>query len=69
MIVSETVFLWFCTSMVLGLALVWTIWDGNLVRKLWKTRNEDHDELFGALMGLVIMAIGVVGVILHHRSL
>jgi hypothetical protein len=69
MIVSNTVFLWFCTFMVLGLAVIWTLWDGNLVRRLWSTRKENHDEFFGALIGLVIMIIGVTGVYLHHQAL
>ena len=69
MIVSNTVFLWFCTFMVLGLAVIWTLWDGNLVRRLWRTRKQNHDEFFGGLMGLVIMVIGVTGIILHHQAL
>lgn len=69
MIVSDTVFLWFCTLMVFGMAVIWTIWDGSLIRRLWKSRSEDHDEFFGGLMGLVIMVIGVTGVVLHHQWL
>lgn len=69
MIVSSTVFLWIATSMVLALAVLWTLWDGSIIRRLWSARKENHDEFFGALMGIVIMLIGVTGVILHHQGL
>lgn len=68
MIVSDTVFLWFCSIMVFGLAVIWGIWDGRLLLKLWNEGEDRHDERFGAMMGLVIMVIGVTGVVLHHLS-
>lgn len=69
MILSETAYLWFLSVMVMGIAIGWTVWDGRNLIRLWPTRREDHDEFFGAIMGLVIMVIGVSGLIRHHLSL
>lgn len=69
MIVSANIFLWFVSAMVMGIAVVWTIWDGRNLIRLWPTRRENHDEFFGALIGLAIVVIGVTGLIRHHLSL
>ena len=69
MIVSANIFLWFVSAMVMGIAIVWTIWDGRNLIRLWPTRRENHDEFFGALIGLAIVVIGVSGLIRHHLSL
>lgn len=69
MIVSNTIFLWFCTAMVVGLAGIWFVWDAMLLRRLWKTRKENHDEFFGGLMGILIVIVAFTGVVLHHRGL
>lgn len=69
MIVSANVFLWFVSAMVMGIAIIWTIWDGRNLIRLWSTRHENRDEFFGALIGLAIVVIGVTGLIRHHLSL
>lgn len=69
MIVSETVLLWFISAWVLGMAIGWTWWDGRNLLRLWSKRRENHDEFFGAIMGLAIMLVGVIGLIRHHLSL
>lgn len=69
MILSETAFLWFNSIMVMGIAVGWLWWDGGNLIRLWPKRRENHDEFFGAIMGLVIMVIGVTGLVRHHLSL
>lgn len=69
MIVSENAFVWFATVMIAGLCVGWTAWDGRLLIKLWPERKERHDEFFGSIMGLVMVAIGVVGLVKYHLSL
>ena len=53
----------------MGIAIGWTVWDGRNLIRLWSTRRENHDEFFGALIGLAIVVIGVTGIVRHHLSL
>ncbi len=69
MILSHTAFVWFVTIMISSICLGWAIWDGRNLLRLWKTRKEDHDEFFGAIMGLVCVGIGLTGLIRYHLSL
>lgn len=69
MIISEAAFLWSISAMVAGIAIAWTAWDGRNLIRLWSKRRENRDEFFGAVMGLVIVVIGVSGLIRHHLSL
>lgn len=69
MIISQAAFLWSISVMVASIAVVWTVWDGRNLIRLWRTRREDHDEFFGAAMGLVIVAIGTSGLVRHLLSL
>ncbi len=69
MIISTAALLWVYTVVIFAFAVIWGIWDGRLLRRLWNSRKENHDEFFGGIMGFVILAIGVSGVILHHLSL
>lgn len=66
MIISEVAFLWSISTMVAGIAIIWAIWDGRNFIRLWPKRRENWDEFFGAVMGLVIVVIGVSGLIRHH---
>jgi uncharacterized iron-regulated membrane protein len=68
MIISNAAFLWSISAMVAGIAVTWAIWDGRDLIRLWSTRRENQDEFFGAVMGLVIVGIGVSGLIRHHLS-
>jgi hypothetical protein len=69
MIVSPTVFLWWCTLMVVGVAGAWVIVE---VFRLKKVLGEDlsrptvRDRLFGSLIGLAVGIIGVAGAIRYH---
>jgi hypothetical protein len=69
MIVSELVFIWFCTIMSAGVAGAWTIVE---VFRLKRVLGEDlsrpivRDRLFGSLIGLAVGIIGVTGAIRYH---
>lgn len=69
MIISNTAFIWCISVMVAGIAIVWSVWDGRNLIRLWPVRREKHDEFFGALMGLVMVAIGTTGLVRHLLSL
>ena len=49
--------------MVAGTAIVWSVWDGRNLIRLWPVRREKQDEFFGVLMGLVIRARGCAGLV------
>lgn len=66
MIVSHQVFMWFVTLMVVGICTFLAIRDASLLRACWKRRRQEPDELFGALVGLVIAAVGFAGVFKYH---
>jgi hypothetical protein len=69
MIVSQTVYIGFVTLMVIGLVIGWIIHDGkNLVRTL-RRQVDDPDLLFGSVIGLLLAAIGLAGVIMYHLDL
>ena len=69
MIVSQVVFIWFCTIMSAGVAGAWTIVE---VFRLNRVLREDlsrpvvRDRLFGSLIGLAVGVIGVLGAVRYH---
>lgn len=69
MIVSQTVFVWFCTVMTVGGAGSWLLVE---IYRLTKLLREDRsrpvirDRLFGTLIGFAVGIIGVVGMIRYH---
>ena len=69
MILSPGAFVWFCTGMVIFLCTANTIRDSIVLIRLLRHRQHsrhDKDLLFGAVMGLVMCAIGFGGVIVFH---
>lgn len=69
MIVSNEVFMWIATAAVVGICVGWGARDVYVLRKHWKNRAEHHDEVFGAIIGLIIMAVGLVGALKFHGVL
>jgi hypothetical protein len=68
-LVSPTAFTWVLTALTGGLAGVWLIYDArNLVRVRREDRRDPRvrDKIFGYVMGIVIGALGVIGVLKHH---
>jgi hypothetical protein len=71
-LVSDEVFRWFLTLMTGLLAAGWFIYDTiNLVRTRHADRQDPvvRDKHFGYVIGLVIGAIGIVGVLRYHGVL
>jgi hypothetical protein len=70
-IVSNTVFVWFMSLLTGLVAGTWFVYDA---LKLYWLRNADgrdpviHDKRFGYGIGVVIGAIGVIGVLKYHLS-
>jgi len=61
--ISETPLAWIGTLLVGGLSAFWLVWDGLRLRRYLPKGREAHDEIFGSLIGLLIAAIGIIGVI------
>jgi hypothetical protein len=70
-LVSHTVFVWFLTLFTGIVAFTWFVYDAI---KLLRLRNADgrdpvvHDKRFGYGMGVVIGAVGVLGVLKYHLT-
>ncbi len=70
-IVSNTVFVWFMSLLTGLVAGTWFVYDA---LKLYWLRNADardpviHDKRFGYGIGVLIGAIGVIGVLKYHLS-
>jgi hypothetical protein len=68
-LVSHTVFVWFLSLFTGIVAFTWFVYDA---LKLYWLRNSDgsdpviHDKRFGYGIGVVIGAIGVIGVLRFH---
>lgn len=71
MIVSELQFMYFVTFASLLICAIWGARDLYLLarylprrgRAQWKDRRQWRDQIFGSLVGLIIIALGIVGVI------
>jgi hypothetical protein len=68
-ILSDHAFHWFLMIVTGGVAGVWFFYDGF---SLWRSRRADRsdpkvrDRQFGYVMGMVIGALGVIGVLKYH---
>jgi hypothetical protein len=68
-LVSATTFTWILTALTGGLAGFWLVYDSwSLVRSRTVDRTDAivRDKVFGYMMGIVIGALGVAGVLKHH---
>ena len=71
-LVSPTVFKWFVSILTAGITGTWFVWD---ILKLWWLRRADRsdpivrDKQFGYSLGVVICAIGLIGVLMFHGVL
>jgi hypothetical protein len=61
-----TVTVWIGTIMVASLAGFWLVWDALRLRRYWPRGAEAHDEIFGSIIGLIIAALGIIGVVRYH---
>ena len=71
MIVSHLYFLWFVTFASLLICAIWGARDVYLLvkylprrgRETWKDRRQWRDQIFGSVVGVVIIIIGIIGVV------
>ena len=68
MIVPHAYFIWFVTAMAAGISVGWFAVDAVRLRRTLREppSASRHDRLFGSVIGLVIAAIGIVGVLRYH---
>ena len=67
-LVSDQHFQWFAYTGIIGMCVGWGIRELVLLRRYRGGSPEAHDQLFGSIMGLVIIAIGVVGLVKYHQG-
>lgn len=53
---------------VVGICVGWGARDVYLLRKHWARRQKAHDQVFGSIMGLLIIAIGLIGLLKHLKG-
>lgn len=76
MIVSHQTFIWFVTAMAVGICIGWGARDVYLLarhlprrgREAWRDRAAWRDQIFGSVVGLVIIAMGIVGVLKYFAD-
>jgi hypothetical protein len=71
-IVSETAFLWIISAILAGFSGFWLVRDIFFLRAVRRGETDPvirRDKAFGALMGMIIGAIGVAGVLRYHLGL
>ncbi len=68
-ILSPTAFDWFLSALTGIVAGTWFVWDAIKLVRLRRADGSDPvvgDKRFGYAMGIVIGAVGVIGVLYHH---
>jgi len=66
MIVSHTMFMWWCSIMVGGLSAAWLIYDVVLLRRAMADAGDARDRVFGSLIGITISVLGLAVVVALH---
>ena len=72
MIVSETVFIWFCTIMTAGLSGAWIFVALCRLRRALRddvSRAPVRDRVFGSMIGIAVAVVGLVGMLRWHDVL
>ena len=71
MIVSHQAFMWFVTAAAVGICIGWGARDVYLLvknlsprgRQAWADQGAWRDQIFGSVVGLTIIALGLYGVV------
>ncbi len=66
MIVSHKAFMIFVTLMVIGIGAGWGGWSLIDLKRVWKTRKEEHDRFFGAIIGFGLAFTGLIGLAKYY---
>jgi hypothetical protein len=62
---SQAQFEWLAILAVSGMAIGWGVRDALLLRRLLRSGDATRDQVFGPIMGLVMVALGVSGLVIH----
>jgi hypothetical protein len=62
---SDEQFVWLAILALSGMAIGWGLRDALLLRRLARSGGATRDQLFGPIMGLVMVALGVTGLVIH----
>lgn len=66
MIFSREVFEWIISGIIFGSSAGWFIVDIVRLRRALPYSKETHDRVFGSIIGLIMCAAGMAGVIKYH---
>lgn len=66
MIVSHDVYIAFVTLMVLGITIGWGTHDVILLKRTLSRGREAHDQIFGAVIGIIACAVGLLGAFKYY---
>ena len=66
MILSHDVFMAFCTLCIVGTCVGWMIVQIVRLRRNLAADEVNHDDVFGNLIGIIIMLIGFAGVAKYY---
>ena len=66
MITSHQNFVWFVSALTMGVAAPWFVVDIIRLRRALRSPESRHDRVFGSIIGLMVSAIGIIGVLRHH---
>lgn len=62
---SDSQFIWLGVISVLIIVVGWGARDALLLRRYAREKNATPDQVFGSVMGLVMVALGAIGLVLH----
>ena len=72
MIVSEGAFLWGVTVIVIAIGVVWAAHDVLFLRRVLREGGDPavrRDKIFGAIIGILLAAVGLMGAVRYHWGL
>lgn len=72
MIVSHQVYIGFVTLMVVGIGVGWSIRDFLFLRRVLREERDPvvrRDKIFGAVMGMGLAVVGLIGAVRYHWGL
>ena len=76
MIIAHDLFMWFVTAMAVGICVGWGARDIYLLSKhlprrgraAWSDPAARRDQIFGSILGLALISLGLLGVFKYHLN-
>jgi hypothetical protein len=68
-IVSEGAFIWVVTAIVIAIGVVWAVHDLLFLRRVLREGGDPavrRDKIFGAIIGILLAAVGLIGAVRYH---